>query len=108
MCQVNPSVNDRVPTGRFLNKRAQRKLKDRTLVPVSLRCPRCRHRFDIVISRQQLHQNWLARTMVRHYRCRVCECRFRHWNRTAVQACLRAAFLTALFLVMAFVPFWTI
>ena len=62
-----------------------RKFQARTLkmlerVPANMRCPSCNHAYQIVVSRKQILGSYWNRKFYRHYRCKVCEYRFRELN----------------------------
>ena len=70
-------------------------------VPPDVKCPCCLHRFDIVVSRQQLLSGWLSRKLFRFFRCRVCGTRFRTLNPELVRWPIRVAVPVMALVVLA-------
>ncbi len=60
-------------------------------VPGHLKCPCCRHGYDIVVSRRQVLRGYWMRRLFRFFRCRVCGCRFRTINVELILRPMRVA-----------------
>ena len=83
----------------------QRALRDACHVPENLECPRCRHAFEIVVSRRQIRQGPLKRRLIRRFHCQVCGCRFSRLNTRPIPGLVLAFLVT----VAAFwLPVWLV
>ena len=97
----------KVPHGPFHSDRFQKRVANALSdVPEELECPECHHDFDIVISGRQVNNGPVSRRLFRHFRCRVCDCRFSQMNPESRKRLVSITILSAAFVTLIVLPQW--